>query len=294
MGLFSALGAGLSAAAGFVTNTLNTFAGSPLGSQFLGQVGQLGIERLGSAIGLTPTRVSGAPQGFQTSPFSTFGPAPIGPLGTPAPINPLQNLTQTQFTQLQMIRTKVLGMTGEAQRQALETSLFALGPQLFELTFPTLSRTFRPSGTLVVGPSPSIPASQPFGRIPGDFSGGTPVAFPVTREASFPAPSFIPALFGGAQPASLAGTVMRQIPGIVGGLGLGAVVEGLTDFGGGGGTPMFRATMAGARAQFFRTTNPNTGQDTWFRPAGRPILWSGDLSACKRVNKVARRARRKR
>jgi hypothetical protein len=52
--------------------------------------------------------------------------------------------------------------------------------------------------------------------------------------------------------------------------------------------------MAGARAQFFRTQNPVTGQDTWFRPAGRPILWSGDLTACKRVKKVARRAARKR
>lgn len=62
----------------------------------------------------------------------------------------------------------------------------------------------------------------------------------------------------------------------------------------GPGTPMFRRTMSGARAQFFRTQNPATGQDAWFRPAGRPILWSGDLTACKRVNKVARRAARKR
>lgn len=56
----------------------------------------------------------------------------------------------------------------------------------------------------------------------------------------------------------------------------------------------FRPTMAGARAQPFMMCNPVTGALTWFKPAGRPILFSGDLSACKRVEKVARRARRAR
>lgn len=51
-------------------------------------------------------------------------------------------------------------------------------------------------------------------------------------------------------------------------------------------------TMAGARAQPFVAVNPMSGALTWFKPAGRPILWSGDLTAAKRVKRVAARARR--
>ena len=66
---------------------------------------------------------------------------------------------------------------------------------------------------------------------------------------------------------------------------------------GGGGTlarltSPFVPTMAGARSQPFVMPNPVTGAITWFKPAGRPILWSGDLTACKRVGKIAARARR--
>ena len=66
---------------------------------------------------------------------------------------------------------------------------------------------------------------------------------------------------------------------------------------GGGGTlakltSPFVPTMAGARAQPFIAPNPVTGATTWFKPAGKPILWSGDLTACRRVGKIAARARR--
>lgn len=63
---------------------------------------------------------------------------------------------------------------------------------------------------------------------------------------------------------------------------------------GGAGMAMvpFRPTMQGARAQTFVAQNPVTGAATWFKPAGKPILWSGDLTACKRVGKIASRARR--
>lgn len=56
---------------------------------------------------------------------------------------------------------------------------------------------------------------------------------------------------------------------------------------------VFAPTAAGYRAKrFFATANPQTGTLSWFRNVGRPILFSGDLTACKRVNKVAARARR--
>jgi len=40
-------------------------------------------------------------------------------------------------------------------------------------------------------------------------------------------------------------------------------------------------------------TNPATGKMVWFRRAGRPLLWSGDLAACKRVRRAASHARRR-
>jgi len=40
--------------------------------------------------------------------------------------------------------------------------------------------------------------------------------------------------------------------------------------------------------------NPITGKIVTYLNAGRPLLWSGDLSACKRVNRIAARAKRSR
>ena len=54
----------------------------------------------------------------------------------------------------------------------------------------------------------------------------------------------------------------------------------------------FRPTMAGAAAQIFVAENPVSGKATWFGPLGRPILWSRDLTTCKRVRKIGARARR--
>jgi len=46
--------------------------------------------------------------------------------------------------------------------------------------------------------------------------------------------------------------------------------------------------------QMHLQVNPLTQALTWFRPAGKPILWSSDLTAAKRVRKIAARAHRKR
>ena len=67
--------------------------------------------------------------------------------------------------------------------------------------------------------------------------------------------------------------------------GAGACMTNLT-------SPFSAGGMRGARAQTHIQCDPITGRPVWFKPAGRPLLWSGDLSACKRVRKVAARARR--
>lgn len=247
---------------------VGTFLGSPIGTA----LGQIGVAKLVDVIGLSPTGPSGSPRS---------GMAPFQPLGTPTRITEFKS-AQT-LAEEALLREEELRFFASGQPFGVRPSL---GPQVFRPGF--------------AAPLPSIPSSQPFGVQPG--TGLVPLppggfnmpAFPTAVQASFPSspfttgnPFFQQAGFAGAGAA-----LLRQIPGILGGAAGGALVAG--GGGGGGGTPPFRATMAGARAQFFRTENPVTGQDTWFRPAGRPLLWSGDLTACKRVNKIARRAKRKR
>lgn len=303
MGFFDSFSSGLSAIGSGIGSFVEQFAASPTGGAFLGQVGQLGVEKLAGLIGLKPSTAAGSPSGFGSpgtfGPFirppTSFGPTAIGPLGRPVSVP----VTESTVQQAGQLLSRIAQSPPDLQRQQLQ-QFVAQAPQFAFLIPHFINRTGAPAPALRPAPqfSPSVPASQPFGPQPGDFSGGVSVAFPVTRQSSFPAPSFLPALFGGAtagapfQTAGLAGSIARQLPGFIGGIAGGELLESFV--GGGGGTPMFRPTMAGARAQFFRTQNPATGQDTWFRPAGRPLLWSGDLTACKRVNKVARRAARKR
>ncbi len=59
-------------------------------------------------------------------------------------------------------------------------------------------------------------------------------------------------------------------------------------------SPFAPGGTRGLRAKTHVQTDPVSGRAVWFKPAGTPLLWSGDLTACKRVRKVASRARRAR
>lgn len=278
MGFFDSFGSGLASFGRGVLDVGRSFASSPLGSQFLGDVGRFGISKLSSAIGLEPSR--GA-----SRPGPEFGRLTSGGFRVPSSSLPRELTDAPAF-----------------DRRTLELQLRPGG--VLNPVREGRTPIFRPTFSSVPGPV-ATPATAPFGVMPGTEMvplppGGFRMAgFPTTRDASFPGSPITSALFAGGDPGferafsplALGGALARQLPGIVGGFGLGAAVGGGD---GGGGTPAFRPTMAGARAQFFRMPNPATGQDTWFRPAGRPLLWSGDLTACRRVNKVARRASRKR
>lgn len=70
---------------------------------------------------------------------------------------------------------------------------------------------------------------------------------------------------------------------------------------GGGGAMILRpgdsvdslyAVRAASAAPSFFATQDAGGRLKWYRSAGRPILWSGDLAAARRVSKVAARASR--
>jgi len=78
------------------------------------------------------------------------------------------------------------------------------------------------------------------------------------------------------------------------------LVPSISDLGGvmatqgaGGLSTPWAPGRTGARAKTFVVPNPVTGSPVWFKPAGRPVLWSGDLATCKRVRKIAGHARRR-
>lgn len=293
MGFFDSFTSGVGNFFTGVGNVATGFFSSPFGQQVGGELASFGVGKLFDVIGLKPSS-SGAPSGMLGTPAR---PLPLSP-GTFGPGSIRLPRPETLLTPTLLAEELLFfqpGGPGAAVRPGLRP---ALGPAVGA----------RPSLAL---PPPSIPATQPFGTQPGvrtigfgfeqgplgaiPFNlGGGPVAFPTNVQASFPPSPFALATgVPGFQQASLGGSLLRAIPGLLGGVAGGAAVD-LAFAGGGGGTPMFRPTAVGARAMFFRTPNPATGQDVWFRPAGRPILWSGDVTACRRVKKVARLARRKR
>ncbi len=90
----------------------------------------------------------------------------------------------------------------------------------------------------------------------------------------FPAPGQVDPRTGGVP-----GTTVPLPPG-----GAGACVPG----------PFLPTARSGFRAQAFPTCLPGSNRTVWFKPAGRPVLWSDDLAACKRVARVAARTRKSR
>lgn len=140
------------------------------------------------------------------------------------------------------------------------------------------------------------PQQQTFPGVPGPPLGGA-VTFP-QQEA--PMAGFLRTALPGGAPIVQAG-----FGPLAGGLLGGLLGEGIGSqlFGGGQAmTPqgavcptLFVPARSALRAvRMFRITNPSTGADVWYRNAGRPILWSGDFAAVKRVRRVAGKARRKR
>lgn len=104
-----------------------------------------------------------------------------------------------------------------------------------------------------------------------------PAAMPSMQASSFPLA--LPASFGGPMPG--AGSIQPA--------------AFLGDFPGSDAmaSPFFRPGMTGARPRsLIIQQNPFTGKPTFFKHAGTPILFSGDLSAARRVQRVARRAKR--
>jgi len=119
------------------------------------------------------------------------------------------------------------------------------------------------------------------------------------------APDIIRALRGGretfAPPLGLPGgapsfgPLVRQIPAVLAGVAGGELLEGLFGNGGAACPPLFRAGAARSRpVRVVSVPDPVTGEARFFGHLGTPVLFSRDISAAKKVRKLATRFGRKR
>ena len=193
--------------------------------------------------------------------------------------------------------TNVLGLPQQqqqfgraAQPSNFQARGFARQPQVFALpgganvqAFSTRQLPFEiptsSSQRRMTLPSPSpFPLGTQTRSAPGRGGSRVP-GFPGDRfvNAAFQLPS-IPIPFTGLE-------ITPDLPFIDVGQRQASAVQGIPQ-------APFRPTMAGAASQKFVATNPVSGRAQWFGPLGQPVLWTGDMRACKRVRKVAGRARR--
>lgn len=227
------------------------------------------------------------------SPAATSAPTPAptpSPQPTPAP-------TQPSDTWSQVLQGISQARVGEAIEKGLEwAQLIAILRQLFQKPKRIRYPDFLLGGYDVPYNFSAVPGS--YGGSDGGFLGGLAslggsVASVINAIRS---PQAMPGGGLGFAPTAAAGALSRVAPYVIGGAA-GYIGETIADYfqGNGGACPTKPFTSGGssARATTFVTANPVTGKATWFKPAGRPILWSGDLSACRRVRKVAGKARRR-
>lgn len=157
---------------------------------------------------------------------------------------------------------------GLGQLQPQFPQQFPVSPQLSQRApvvdpFAGIFGTRDPAGT-------RFPSNAPFGTVP-QLGGGQMPAFVDQR---FQGGGVVPAAF------DIPGFDLRN-PFVAQGAGANTCA------------PMFRPTQASiSPAPLVMVPNPMTGAPTFFKHAGKPILFSGDLRAAKMVHKLARRARK--
>jgi hypothetical protein len=144
-----------------------------------------------------------------------------------------------------------------------------------------------------ITPSPQASSGGfDFGGFLGDVAG--------IARSIFSPPQAPAQRFPGLQPAgftSLIGPAVRAgsraLAPVFAGAAGGAIGQGFFDFGGAATldeSAAFTDPIPGScRPKAHVKTNPCTGKAVWFTPRGRPLVFSGDMSACKRVDRVAKR-----
>jgi hypothetical protein len=138
------------------------------------------------------------------------------------------------------------------------------------------------------------PGSFDFGGFGGILQSGIQLASSLLSKPQAPAtrfPELQQAGFASLLPAlSKARTLLPAV-------GAGFAGSALEEFflGSGGASTQDQAAAftdpipGSCRPKAHVKTNPCTGKGVWFVPRGRPLVFSGDMSACKRVDRVAKR-----
>jgi len=154
-----------------------------------------------------------------------------------------------------------------------------LDPRFSQPDFP---RPLPPGGGIVplgTFPLPQLPRGTQMPHFPGDPFQVTQAAFPLA----------LPLALGAAGGALGAAGQFFDIPGVD--LRLPFTADART-----GGNAFFHGVGAVRQRprSLIMQMNPSTGTPTFFRHAGRPIMFSGDRALCKSIDKIARRAGRSR
>lgn len=182
---------------------------------------------------------------------------------------------------IQSIATGVLGQVLSSRPPIIQ------GTQPGPVGFPQFPQQ---QGPITLGSRPQ------FGTRPG-LGGGQFIN--ATGQIIRPTVGSAPAVFNPqtgmvVEQASLAGAggaILRQLPGLLAGIAGGEAVELLLDGGGGGMVPGQLFTQASSQTvrpvHEITAIHPVTGRPVVWVNRGRPLLYSGDLGACKRVARVA-------
>ncbi len=161
-------------------------------------------------------------------------------------------------------------------------------------------------GVLNLGASTLTGITQPLLQVAGQAIGGlvssggpgATVTGPTQQQAL--QQYYVPPIGGGSvspisyQPPNQwqqTGPYYPQVQQVQGGM-MGQAGAAIQEFAAGSIASPWKTTCGGSSlaAQNHLQVNPATGAIRWFGPKGKPILWSDDLAACKRVKRVASRA----
>lgn len=275
----------------------------------LGPIIDIGLPILADIFGPQPPR--GLP---------AFTPTPPTPI-FPSPVVPLDPHAPTRFSVGRAFAPGPVPSAPPARVPAPATGPANIINALLQLLAPLLSELAacrRKTAQVIQRGGNQMPfsISPGFGGTPGglDFGGFGGIAQSLIQAAG----QIVPAILGGGtrttelrpavapqfgtspfQQASLVPFasklpgLVKQIPGILGGAAGGLAAEGLFGFFGGADdldvTAAFTDPIPGkCRPKAHVKNNPCTGKGVWFVPRGRPLVFSGDLSAAKRLDRVAK------
>ncbi len=248
------------------------------------------------------------------TPFTPFTPPPR----FPSPVVPLDPNAPIRFSTGPAFATTQFPSTAPTSSAPPDTGLAGIINAFLGVLAPLLSELAacrRKTQQVIQRGGNRMPfsISPGFGGSPGglDFGGFGGIAQSLIQAAGQIVPAVLggrhrveQGFFGAPQPqfqqtslvpfASRLPGLIKQLPGILGGAAGGVAAEGLFGFLGGADdldvTAAFTDPLPGkCRPKAHIKTNPCTGKGVWFVPRGKPLVFSGDMAACKRVDRVAKR-----